>query len=71
MSEIKYLKHKYSIGGSPLDNLSDEKVLSIMVTESFKSRKQCNIAAVKANKILGIFQKNIFMWGRCFAIKSV
>ena len=28
-----------------------------MITESFKSSKQCNIAAAKANRILGILQK--------------
>ena len=31
--------------------------LGVTVTESFKSSKQCNIAAAKANRILGIIKK--------------
>ena len=54
-------KHQYSIGGLPLDNVTEEKNLIITVTESFKSSKQSNIAAAKANKILGIINKDIFV----------
>ena len=52
------IKHQYSMGGNPLDNVSEEKDLGITVTESFKSSKQCNIAAAKANRILGIIKKS-------------
>ena len=44
------IKHQYSMGGNPLDNVSEEKDLGITVTESFKSSKQCNIAAAEANR---------------------
>ena len=40
------------------------KDLGITVTESIKSPKQCYIAAAKANRILGIIQKNFLMLGR-------
>ena len=51
------LKHQYGMGGLPQDNVTEEKGLGVTVTESFKSSKQCNIAAAKANRILGIIKK--------------
>ena len=51
------IEHQYSMIGNHLDNFSEEKDLGITVRESFKSNKQCNIAAAKANRILGIIKK--------------
>ena len=49
------------MGGLPLNKVIEEKVLDVTVSESFKSSKQCNIAAAKANRILGIIKKKLFM----------
>ena len=62
------IKHQNSIGGLPPDNVSEEDI-AITVTESFKSSKQCNIAAAKANLFLGIFKKTFLMQGRYRVIK--
>ena len=51
------LKHQYCMGGLPLNHVIEEKDLGVTVTESFKSSKQCNIAAAKANRILGIIKR--------------
>ena len=50
------IMHQYSMGGLPLDNVSEEKDQGVTVTGSFKSSKQFNIAAAKANRILGIIK---------------
>ena len=50
-------QHQYSMGGLPLDNVTEEKDLGVTVTDSFKSSTQCSIAAAKANRILGIIKK--------------
>ena len=49
------------MAGLPLDNVTDEKDLGVTVTDSFMSSKQCSIAVAKANRILGIIKKNLFM----------
>ena len=46
------------MGGIPLDNVSEENDPGITATESFKSSKQCNIAASKANRTLAINKKH-------------
>ena len=55
MSEKK--QFKASIQGSlPLEKVTRERDLDITVQESFKSSKQFNIAAAKANSVLGIIK---------------
>ena len=44
--------------GLLLENVTEEKDLGVTVTDSFKSSKQCSIAAAKANRILGIIKIN-------------
>ena len=65
------LKHQYSMGGLPLDHVTEEKDLGVTVTESFKSSKQFKIAAAKANRILVIIYKNLSMQGRCCVYEVV
>ena len=68
-----YFQHGYELFS--LLNLNNTfynlKDLGVTVTESFKSSKQCNTAAAKANGILGIIKKNLFMKGRYRVIEVV
>ena len=44
---------KYTLNGNELIEVSEEKDLGIYTSNDLKWGKQCNIAAAKANRILG------------------
>ena len=44
---------KYTLNGNELVEVSEEKDLGIYISNDLKWGKQCNIAAAKANRILG------------------
>ena len=47
-----YPNFKNRMGGIFLEEVTEERNLGAMVTESFKSRKQRNVAAAKENRVL-------------------
>ena len=52
-------KHTYELGGQNLKNVEQERDLGIIVHSSGKTSEQCNMAASKANQILGMIKRNI------------
>ncbi|CAF1047499.1 unnamed protein product, partial [Brachionus calyciflorus] len=47
------LKNEYRIGSHTLKETTEEKDLGVIVSDNLKWNKQCNVAAAKANRILG------------------
>jgi len=65
--KVMHIKHEihtsYSIkqGGKewPLQAVSEEKYLGIVTTNDLKVSRQCAEAAAKANRVLGMVQRNL------------
>ena len=52
---------KYVLNGNELNEVNEEKDLGIYISNDLKWAKQCNVAAAKANRILGQL-KNAFSY---------
>lgn len=51
--------HDYFMSGKKLITVKEEKDLGVIITDDFKTGKQCNEAAKKANKMLGLIKRTI------------
>ena len=51
-------KHKYSMLGKTLMEVTEEKDLGVVISDNLKSSKQCIAACQKANKVLGFIARN-------------
>ena len=60
------IKHQYSMGVIPLDNVSEGKDLGIAVTESFNQLKRVTLLLQKWTEFLGLLKKNILISGQCY-----
>ena len=49
----------YSMDGVVLDEVTEEPNSGVMVTQFFKSCKQCNLTATKQNRVVRILKKTI------------
>ena len=58
------LKFNYCMNNTNLDCVDDEKDLGVVVSSSLKPSKQCALAALRANRMLGLIRRNFCFLGR-------
>ncbi|XP_077984051.1 uncharacterized protein LOC144438765 [Glandiceps talaboti] len=51
--------HKYTMNDKPLNSVTEEKDLGVLIHNSLKTSHHCAAAAKKANRTLGIIKRNI------------
>ena len=51
--------NRYIMGGKELEITKEERDLGVITTDNFKSSQQCNTAAKKANRVLGMIRRVI------------
>jgi len=52
-------QYDYTLGNTPLDTVSVEKDLGIVMSNDLKVSQQCTQAYVKANRMLGVINRTI------------
>ena len=57
--DIKNVKHKYKMGDTWLDSSIYERDLGVLVDNKLNMSQQCNMAAKKANSLLGCIARSI------------